>query len=85
MDAKIKEGIKSFANTNLWDVLRDELIKPLADEYKDVSRPFRYGDTELQGPDAYYAKVGATESLKELIKIINTLKRSKPVKSEDFE
>jgi hypothetical protein len=85
MNDKIRNALISFANTTLWDTIRDEVIEELAREYRDVSRPFRYGDEQLTGVDAFYAKVGASEALSTLIKIINRLKKSKGSKPIDFE
>jgi len=85
MDKVLQKALASFAGTNLWDTIRDKVILELASEYKDVSIPFRYGDEQLKGTDAYYAKVGAAQALDTLVKNINRLKKSKAVKVEDFE
>jgi len=85
MRKETKEALESFASSSYWETMRDELLKPLAVEYGDVSRPFKYGKKELRGVDAYYAKVGATIALKELIKSINRIKKSEVKITEDFE
>lgn len=85
MKKETKEALESFAGSSYWDTMRDELLVPLTAEYGDVSRPFKYGTKELRGVDAYYAKVGATIALKELIKSINRIKRSEVKVAEDYE
>ena len=85
MNDKIRNALTSFTNTTLWDTIRDEVIEELARDYRDVSIPFNYGKEQLRGADAYYAKVGASEALSNLIRTINTLKGSKGVEPIDFE
>ncbi len=85
MNAATKRALQSFAGTNLWDTIRDEVIEEIATEFRDVSKPFVYGEDQLRGSDAYYAKVGASYALATVVKTINRLKKSKPSKGEDFE
>ncbi len=85
MNKQTKEALESFASSSYWEIIRDNLLAPLIIEYGDVSKPFKYGVKELESADAYYAKVGATTALKELVKSINRIKKSNVVKTEDFE
>jgi len=85
MDKATQESLMGLVNSGIWQILRDELIGPTISNYADVSIPFKYGDKELEGTDSYYAKVGATVALKELVKTINRMKKSKPAKVENFE
>jgi len=85
MDKLTQESLSGLVNSGIWEILRDDLIEPMASKFADVSIPFKYGDKELEGTDAYYAKVGATTALKELVKNVNRLKKSKAKQSEDFE
>jgi len=85
MDKLTQESLSGLVNSGIWEILRDDLIGQMAKQYADVSIPFKYGNKELEGTDAYYAKVGATIALKELVKSVNRLKKSKSKQTEDFE
>lgn len=76
---------QSFASSELWTSLKEDLIEELAREFKDVSKPFKYGEKELEGVDAYYAKVGASIALSTLVSVINKLRKSEPKQAERFD
>ena len=84
MSKEHAESLRDFANSPMWDEFRDEFLKDYINKYMDVSIPFKYGDIQLEGADAFYAKVGATTALQDMIHTINRYKKSPSKSQRDF-
>lgn len=83
MNKDILNSLQGFANSGVWDIIRDEVFEPLIDSVKDVSKPFKVGGEEIEPEKAYLAKALTTQKLKEIVEMFNRLKKPN-VKAKDI-
>jgi len=83
MNKDIIQTLRNFANSGVWDIIRDEIFEPLIDNVKDVSIPFKVGDKEIEPEKAYLAKALTTEKLKGIVEMFDRLQSPK-VKAKDI-
>jgi len=76
MNKDILQSLKGFANSGIWDIIRDEVFEPLLDNVKDVSIPFKIGDEIIEPEKAYLAKTLTAQKLKGVIDMFNRLQNS---------
>lgn len=78
--------LQSFANSGIWDLIRDDILYPLLDSIKDVSQPLRIGDKEVDPEKAYMGKVLAAQKFQEFIDKIDRIQKGKSgIKDINFE
>ena len=73
MKKDVLQTLRNFANSGVWDILRDEVFEPLIDKVKDVSVPFKIGDKVIEPEKAYLAKTLTTQKLKGIVEMFNRL------------
>lgn len=64
--------LKQFANSGMWDVVKEELFEVELDKIRDVRN--NLGD--IPAKDAYRAKILASKAIENIIKTIDLLKNS---------
>ena len=86
MNKDIITTLKNFANSGVWDIIRDEVFEPLIDNVKDVSIPFKVGDKEIEPEKAFLAKALTAQKLKGIVEMFDRLQNPKvKVKDINFE
>jgi len=83
MEKDVLQTLRNFANSGVWDIIRDEIFEPLIDNVKDVSIPFKLGDKVIEPEKAYLAKALTTEKLKGIVEMFDRLQSPK-VKAKDI-
>ena len=76
MNKDILQVLKNFANSGIWDIIREEVFEPLLDNVKDVSIPYKLGGKEIEPEKAYLAKALTAQKLKGIIETFDRLKSS---------
>lgn len=72
-----EETIKKLVTSDVWNILKEEILLPYIDYVKDVTNPIKVGDVQLKSGDAYNTKVHTAEKLKGLILHIEKYKNYK--------
>jgi len=86
MEKDILKVLQNFANSGSWDIVKENIFFPLIDSVKDVSRPFKIGDKEIEPEKAYLAKVLTTQKLNEIVETLDRLQSGKgKIEDIDFE
>ncbi len=67
--------LKRFANSGMWELIKEEIFIPELDEIRDV----RTRLNNVSAKDAYEAKILASESLQKIIDRIDRLRENKPI------
>ena len=84
MNKDIIQTLRNFANSGVWDIIRDEIFEPLIDNVKDVSIPFKVGDKEIEPEKAFLAKALTAQKLKGIVETFNRLQNSN-IKAKDID
>jgi len=80
-----KKALSEFASSDTWVLLKEEVILPLLNDIKDVTKPIKYGDITIPAKEAQVAKFLAATQINELIYTIDFLrKKSSEGVPEDY-
>lgn len=68
------ETIKKLVASEQWKILKRDVLIPFIERTADVTKPVMNGEFQVEGAEAYYAKLYTVQKLKGLIKYIEKMK-----------